>query len=165
MDIKFLLIIIILAGVILLIFKALSDLFKKEKNNTEKEKQIEADFLSAIANHEQNLKDMENKYSELYNEFVGYKQQVEKAISEMAKYSDKIIEISDKIIAYDESFEHKLYVWSELLNNPENSDAVKEQIDKHLHLDIKAIQNFKEEQKRKQIEREKIIYRSLGLEL
>ncbi len=84
----------------------------------------------------------------LSRKIVNDKQGIEKAISEMAKYSDKIIEISDKIIAYDESFEHKLYVWSELLNNPENSDAVKEQIDKHLHLDIKAIQNFKEEQKK-----------------
>lgn len=165
MDIKLLLIILILAGVILFMFKALSDLLKKEKNNTEKEKQIQADFLSATANHEQNLKNMEKKYNELYNEFAEYKQQAEKAISEMAEYSDKIIEISNKIIAYDESFEHKLYAWSELLNNPDNSETVKEQINKHLCQDIKAIQGFKEEQKRKQIEREKAVYRSLGLEI
>ena len=164
MNINFLLPIIILAGVILLVIKAAASIFNKEKKVTEKEKQIYSDFQSAIKKYKQDLKNMEERYYKLYNEFVEYKQQTENAISEMSKYSDKIIEISDKIIAFDDDFEEKLNVWCDLLDNPENSEAVKEQIREHLERDIKLTKDIKAEHEQQRMQRQQNIRHSFGLE-
>ncbi len=122
-------------------------------------------FQSAIKKYKPtDLKNMEERYYKLYNEFVEYKQQTENAISEMSKYSDKIIEISDKIIAFDDDFEEKLNVWCDLLDNPENSEAVKEQIREHLERDIKLTKDIKAEHEQQRMQRQQNIRHSFGLE-
>ncbi len=156
---------IIAVGVILMIIEAIVSLFKKQKENKAKKIEINSKIKNAFETHEKNIDELQQKYNNLYSEFMDYKKEAEKSLSEMGEYTDKIITISDKIITYDDDFEKKLYLWCDLLNNPNNSENVRKQIKEHLDRDIKLRDEINLEQKQKEIQHYRNLRRNFDLEM
>lgn len=164
MDIKHLITIVITVGVVYLSIKVIAELFKKKKANRDKKNEINFKIQNAFEAHENNIEEMQKKYDKLYSEFIAYKRETEKSLSQMEEYTDRIIKISNEIITFDEAFEEKLSLWCDLLNNSENSETVKKQIREHLDIDIKFRDDIKLEQEQQRIQRYQNIRHSFGLD-
>ncbi len=164
MDLKSLIGIIIIIGVVLLNIKVISDLFAKKKANRDKRTEINTKVQRAFIEHEKNIKEMQDKYDNLYSEFLSYKKEAEKSLEEIETYTDKIIDISNMIIAFDDDFEDKLNLWYDLLNNPNNSEAVKKQIKEHIIQDNKFKEEIKLEREQQRIKRQELKRLSFGLD-
>lgn len=164
MDLKNLIWIIIVIGVILLSIKVITDLFTKKRANRDKRAEINTKVQRAFIEHSSNIKEMQDKYDKLYSEFLLYKKETEKSLQEIETYTDKIIDIGNMIIAFDDDFEDKLSLWCDLLNNPNNSEAVKKQIKEHIIQDNKFKEEIKLEREQQRIKRQKLKRLSFGLD-
>ena len=164
MNLKSLIGIIIVIGVVILNIKVITDLFAKKKANRDKRTEINTKVQHTFIEHEKNIKDMQDKYDHLYSEFLSYKKEAEKSLEEIETYTDKIIDISNMIIAFDDDFEDKLNLWYDLLNNPNNSEAVKKQIKEHIIQDNKFKEEIKLEREQQKIKRQELKRLSFGLD-
>lgn len=156
-------VIICIIGVIILGIEAIAKLFRQEKANKYKKEELKAQLDSAFETHSQNLDELGNKYNKLYSEFCEYKQESQAALAEMEKYTDKVIDLSNRIMAFDNDFDEKLILWCKMLNNADNTEKVREQIKKHIELDIKFKNDLRLEQEQRQAEIQNIIRKNLGL--
>ena len=137
MDLKYLFVLVLMIGVIFWGIKWIEKFFKKKILNKKKREEIDSKIDDAFKTYSDRLEQISKDYEDLYSDFIEYKKASEKAIEEMKKYSNKAINICDEIIDFDKTFDEKLKLWSELLNDPANNNKVQKSIEEHIRYDIK----------------------------
>ena len=142
MDLKCLFVLVLLIGVIFLGIKWIEKFFKKKKSNKKKREEIDSKIDDAFETYSDRLEQISKDYEDLYSDFIEYKKASEKAIQKMKNYSNNAINICNEIIDFDRTFDEKLKLWSELLNDPANNHKVQKSIEEHIRYDIKLTQNL-----------------------
>lgn len=163
MGLKYLFVLILLIGVIFLGIKWIEKFFKKKKSNKKKREEIDSKIDDAFETYSDRLEQLSKDYEDLYSDFIEYKKASEKAIEEMEKYSNKAINICNEIIDFDKTFDEKLKLWSELLNDPANNHKVQKSIEEHIRYDIKLHKDIVRQQNEERISCNKRIRQYLGL--
>ena len=163
MDLKYLLLLVLLIGVIFLSVKWIEKFLKKKKSNEKKRKEIDTKIDDAFETYSDRLEQVSKDYEDLHSDFIEYKRASEKAIEEMQKYSNKAINICNEIIDFDKAFDEKLKLWSELLNDPKNNQKVQKSIEEHIRYDIKLHKDIVHQQNEERISCNERVRQHLGL--
>lgn len=150
-------------GVIFWGIKWIEKFFKKKILNKKKREEIDSKIDDAFKTYSDRLEQISKDYEDLYSDFIEYKKASEKAIEEMKKYSNKAINICDEIIDFDKTFDEKLKLWSELLNDPANNNKVQKSIEEHIRYDIKLHKDIVRQQNEERISCHERIRQHLGL--
>ena len=150
-------------GVIFWGIKWIEKFFKKKILNKKKREEIDSKIDDAFKTYSDRLEQISKDYEDLYSDFIEYKKASEKAIEEMKKYSNKAINICDEIIDFDKTFDEKLKLWSELLNDPANNNKVQKSIEEHIRYDIKLHKEIVRQQNEEHISCNERIRQHLGL--
>lgn len=163
MDLKYLFVLVLMIGVIFWGIKWIEKFFKKKILNKKKREEIDSKIDDAFKTYSDRLEQISKDYEDLYSDFIEYKKASEKAIEEMKKYSNKAINICDEIIDFDKTFDEKLKLWSELLNDPANNNKVQKSIEEHIRYDIKLHKDIVRQQNEERISCNERIRQHLGL--
>lgn len=155
---------LVITGVIFVSMEFLISLFKKDKANKEMRNKINNKVQNALTEHNENYIKMQKQINDLQQEFQDYRTETEANIDAMDKYVDKIVETSNQIIAFNAVFDEKLNLWYKLLSNPDNAEAVREQIQKFISRDLELHSCLQMEAKEQRELWQKYIDKSFGMD-